>query len=636
MGLTKRITKRILIFLLIPILAVIPFLVDDIIIRVISTIALIIYIAFIIFLRDSIYSPIESYIKKKEKEIEPLFEDEEMEKTPSYETAYDDPEKTLDFGDSFKIVSENKKIEVQKMGDSFSNVNNRKSYFKPPDLKENYYRIATENITSELPQEGQFSFILEKILSVIKDAYLAHSALFFFVNKASNRLTLERYASSSNDIIHRKFDIEDDILGQIIEKKEPELLSEINPTAENDIIRYYSVKQGIKSFVGVPLFYNNELTAVVVLDSKETDAFGLETVYSLGKFVRVISHLISIFAERFEEVRAENRLKSIFSFWTNDKRYDDEIELFASIEASVKQLIHWDAFALIYFNANEQKFKTVRIINNTTLKYVGENLEVDLKDTLAGEAILKGLPIKIDDTGEREYKRYSKAEDVSFDGSFLAVPLQYDRQYYGLLCFESLKKNAYSLSDIKFMKNAIKIFSYLVYSYANNHMLKQLLSVDIETKLLNSSTFVERLQEDLLKAKELRIDGTIALIKIDDFVEQESLFEGNPFYKILITIKDIIVKELPPIHLIGRLEEKIFAVYFFNATNKDAFLWAEKLRAKIARHPIDLSLKQTTFTVSIGLASANHNESVEQILKNAELALSRVLEKGGNSVKSIN
>lgn len=632
MGLTKRITKRILIFLLIPILAVIPFLVEDIIIRVISTIALIIYIAFIIFLRDSIYSPIETYIHKKEKDIEP----EQDEKEPYFQSDYDPIEKPTDFGDSFKIISENKKIEVQKNSDSFSTLNNRRSYFKPPDLKENYFKIATENLSNELPQEGQFSFILEKILSVIKDAYLAHSALFFFVNKTSNRLTLERYSSSSNDIIHRKFDIEDDILGQIIEKNEPELLSEINPTAENDIIRYYSVKQGIKSFVGVPLFYNNDLTAILVLDSKETDAFGLETVYSLGKFVRVISHLISIFAERFEEVRAENRLKSIFSFWTNDKRYDEETELFSSIEVSVKQLIHWDAFALIYFNANEQKFKTVKIVNNTTLKYVGENLEVDLKDTLAGESILKGLPVKIDDTGEKEYKRYSKAEDVSFDGSFLAVPLQYDKQYYGLLCFESLKKNAYSLSDIKFMKNAVKIFSFLVYSYANNNMLKQLLSVDIETKLLNSNTFVERLAEDLLKAKELRVDGMIALIKIDDFVEQESLFEGNPFYKILVTIKDIIIKELPPIHLIGRLGEKIFAVYFFNATNKDAFLWAEKLRAKIARYPIELSLKQTTFTVSIGLASANHNENVEQILKNAELALGRVLEKGGNSVKSIN
>ena len=43
MGSTSRIKKRLLIFILIPILALIPFLVDDIVVRVVSAIILIIY-----------------------------------------------------------------------------------------------------------------------------------------------------------------------------------------------------------------------------------------------------------------------------------------------------------------------------------------------------------------------------------------------------------------------------------------------------------------------------------------------------------------------------------------------------------------------------------------------------------------
>ena len=94
--------------------------------------------------------------------------------------------------------------------------------------------------------------------------------------------------------------------------------------------------------------------------------------------------------------------------------------------------------------------------------------------------------------------------------------------------------------------------------------------------------------------------------------------------------------EMTPLNLLGRLSEKIFAVYFFNMIPKDVFLWAEKIRIKIARKPIAVVSKQTTFTVSIGVAPTTNNTNVQEVLYNAELALKKALEKGGNTVKSIN
>jgi PleD family two-component response regulator len=68
---------------------------------------------------------------------------------------------------------------------------------------------------------------------------------------------------------------------------------------------------------------------------------------------------------------------------------------------------------------------------------------------------------------------------------------------------------------------------------------------------------------------------------------------------------------------------------------KDVFLWAEKLRIKIARKAIAVASKQTTFTVSIGVAATTNKTDVQEILTHAELALKKAVEKGGNSVKSI-
>ena len=50
----RRQKKRILIFLIIPVLAAVLFFTDDLLVRVIAIALIIIYVAFIIFLRDSV------------------------------------------------------------------------------------------------------------------------------------------------------------------------------------------------------------------------------------------------------------------------------------------------------------------------------------------------------------------------------------------------------------------------------------------------------------------------------------------------------------------------------------------------------------------------------------------------------
>ncbi|MBI9070576.1 MAG: diguanylate cyclase [Melioribacteraceae bacterium] len=631
MGIPVKLRKRILIFLFIPIISIIPYLTEDIYIRLASTILLLLYVGFIIFLRDSGQGPQfgeEPSDKDTDDEIEPDVQDKPVNSKNSFET---------DFGEDFKIISANKKLEVI-TADTYvpGKVTQQQNFFKPRDLKETFDRIATEVVPEEAGQDEQFGFVLEKILSVAKEAFMAHTAVFFWFNGKKEKLTLEKFISSSQDITKQKFDLENDILSKIIQNEEPELLTDITPNAETDVIRYYSLPQGIKSFVGVPLFFGKHISGILALDSKMADAFGIETIYSLGRIVRVISIIIGLFDEKFEDSKAEQRLKALLGILVGDKKFDNQTELFNTIENSVKTLIPWDAFTLVYFDASEKKFLSKRIVNKTSLKYIGENLQVELDGTLVGKTILTGTPVKIDDTSLREFKRYSPLEDVSFDGSFLAIPLVYDDQYYGALCFESLKKNLYHNSDVRFMKNASKIFSHIVFSYSSQNILKGLLSIDVETRALNYDNFMDRLASDLSKANSINIQGAITLIKIDDFIEQETLFENDPFPKVLKSVADVISEEMSDTTIFGRLDNKLFCVYFFNVSAKDVYLWAEKLRVKIARKPISVALKQTTFTISAGVASTDGKTDVEEVIRNAELALDKAISNGGNQVKSIN
>ncbi|RJP73732.1 MAG: diguanylate cyclase [Ignavibacteriales bacterium] len=616
---TEKLKKRLITFSVIPLLALISILINDIYIRAGIIAVIVIYVGFIIFLRDS--------ARSDEPAAEPV-QPVSMPEQPTYEP---------DAGESITIISPNKNIEVITADNFVPELHSgKRQYFKPPDLKESFEKIATEALPPNVGHDEQFSFLIDKILTVIKDAYYAHTAVFFWYNKKKEKLTLERYVSVSKEITQRKFDLEDDILSKIVIKEEPELLTDITTTAEPDVIRYYNSPQGIKSFVGVPLFYGKHLSGILALDSKVNDAFGIETIYSLGRFVRIISMIIALFDEKYKDSLAEQRLNGLLSLINGDKYFETEDELYNLIEHSLKTLINWDAFTFIFYDPLEQKFKTTKVVNNTSLKYVGEHLEVEISGTFVGKSIISGIPVKIDDTSSANIPRFAKSEDVSFDGSFLSIPLVYDNQNYGVICFESLKKNAYTNSDVQFLKNASRLFAFVIYSYSTQSVLKKLLSVDVDTFTLNNEAFIQRLNSEVLKANQLKVPGAIALVYIDEFLEQESLFEGNPFPKVLKAVAQTISEEINPTNLLGRINDRTFGVYFFNTNTKDVFLWAEKLRIKIARKPISVVSKQTTFTVSIGVASTQNKTDVEEIIYNADLALKKALEKGGNAVRNIN
>jgi diguanylate cyclase (GGDEF)-like protein len=612
--------RRLLIFLVVPILAAVLLWADDMTVRIIALALIIIYVAFIIFLRDS--------LKFQGTHIENSYEDSIVEGDSKYESkSYDD---------SFKIISKNVNPDVFNSSSFPMDGKTPKTALKPPDLKERFKEIANEQLPKELGHDIQFSFALEKILSVIKEVYYAHSVIFFWYNQKKEKFSVEKYISNSTEISQRKFDLEDDILSKIVQKGEPELLTDISTVAESDVIRYYENQQGIRSFVGVPLFYDNSLIAIIALDSKIEDAFGIETIFTLGRFVRVITMIISIFEGKHSDSISQQRLNNILHLVGSPLKLETDEDLTVSIQNTFSQLIHWDVFTFIYYGPIDKKFKSARVINNTSLKYVGQSLEIEINGTLAGKCITTGMPVKIDDTSVGDIKRFTKSDNITFDGSFLAIPMVYKNQNFGVLCFESLKKNAYSNDDVQFVKNASNYLSFVIYSYSSQTLLKSFITLDIETHTLNAFSFKERVMADLYKAVQLKVPGALALIRIDDFLEQESLFEGNPLPKVLTSVAEIISSEMTPLTTLGRISEKVFGVYFFNSTTKDIFLWAEKLRVKIARKPIAVMSKQTTYTVSVGIASAANKTNVEEIIYNADLALQKALERGGNTVKSIN
>jgi diguanylate cyclase (GGDEF)-like protein len=538
----------------------------------------------------------------------------------------------LEDDSNFTIISKNKNIEAIKSPNQKSFQPTFTEKLKPPDFKDRFDEIANEPLSPELDSGGKFSFALEKILAVINETFNAYSVVFFWFDKKSQKLSLHKYLSKSNDILVRKFQLEDDILSKIVQTNEPQLLSEILPNAEYDNIRYYEKPQGIKSFVGVPLYYEGELVAILAVDSIVGDSFGVESIYSLGRFIRVITLIIQIFDERHKEQISQKRLNTLLNFLSVEIESDSYESILNSISNTFRDILEWDVFSIVFYDSIDKVYKIIKLTNNTNLKYVGEGFNVELTGTFVGKSITTNTSNKIDEIGIEKIYRYNKAEDLTGFGSFMVVPINFMGKPFGAFCFESLKNNHFANSDMRFIESISKFTAYVLHNVYSQKMMERLISLDIETLTLNNESFKQRLEEELIKLNSVEAKGVLALIKIDDFLEQSNLFDGDPFQKVLKVILGIIKNELYPHVIFGRLSERIFAAHFFNYEMKNVFVWAEKLRVKVARHPISVDMKQNTYTISVGLCSTTGKTDINEVIENADLALSKAVEKGGNTV----
>ncbi|MFI5236820.1 MAG: diguanylate cyclase, partial [Ignavibacteriales bacterium] len=227
--LDKRQRKRILIFLVIPILAAGLFLSDDTTFRIIIIGLLVVYVAFIIFLRDSVRFSGGYSISEVE---EPISEPVKTSRSENEE--------------SFKIVSKNRQVDVITDENYKPEYGVSKTTLRPHDLKERFDEIVKETLPPGTGHDEQFGFVIERMLTVMAELYNAHSVIYFWHNKKKEKLIIEKFISTSNQLTKRKFDLEDDVLSKIVQTGEPELLTDISRAAEADVIRYYDSNQGIK------------------------------------------------------------------------------------------------------------------------------------------------------------------------------------------------------------------------------------------------------------------------------------------------------------------------------------------------------------------------------------------------------
>ncbi len=161
-----------------------------------------------------------------------------------------------------------------------------------------------------------------------------------------------------------------------------------------------------------------------------------------------------------------------------------------------------------------------------------------------------------------------------------------------------------------------------------HHDLMKLASLDSLTGIFNRRAFFERAGESCAQVAGISTFSTI-MLDIDLFKRINDVYGHDMGDKAIREVAGIIASVSP---IVGRLGGEEFAILLPGANLSAAAVIAERLRREMAALQFAVNKETVTLTCSFGVSEWQSGESVDQVLKRADMALYAAKSAGRNRV----
>jgi len=503
------------------------------------------------------------------------------------------------------------------------------SNFKSPNrFRKREINIPTQGLLEEMPilkehPDKEFEFFINRILMAIRSVSNTRTAAYFFYNEHKNEIILNSFATESKTVINKKskFIAGNDIVSQIARSIKPEILTDINPAAELDLLPYYNSNSGTNSFIGIPVIYDKNVIGVLTADSKHSDAYDAIMVNFLSHFAKLISGLIRSYSDKYDlaqdskYLKAYNKLEQLVNSNDNNKVYNELVnslnELFATR----------NIYSIVL---DESK-------TNYIIKSVAKSENADFEkefvfsndNSILSECISTNEFIYLENP-DTDLIRVNVGEDMS-SGYFFVVPLSTDIDTYGAVAIEGKEGTSLYRDERKFIISLANKASNII---ENNNLIELISSgfdKDPHSGLLTEKSIEVEIEKEISRVNTFNYKSSIVSIGFDKYKSIDDEKEGTNDL-ILKHINKSIDSTLDKLDLKGILDNNLIVI-LPGKNAQSTKLWAERIRNKIASESLYLADKRYNITVSVGICELDSNSTYKNSIKYVNDALNVSKEK---------
>ncbi len=231
--------------------------------------------------------------------------------------------------------------------------------------------------------------------------------------------------------------------------------------------------------------------------------------------------------------------------------------------------------------------------------------------------LLKEIEFLSDITSAFSRNEFSKIEILRKD---LRFSDNKDNEIYNL-----------KVSILKMMETLEKL---ILQATKEKRFYENLALTDSLTGLYNRRVFMEVAEKELNRAMRLGEPFSILMLDLDNFKKVNDTYGHDVGDIVLRHVANILKENLRKMDLIARWGGEEFIVMLPNTSLEGAYKVGEKLRKAVEQNPIELrNGEKLKITVSIGISSFRNHKSLEDIIREADIALYGAKKKGKNRVE---
>jgi diguanylate cyclase (GGDEF)-like protein len=262
-----------------------------------------------------------------------------------------------------------------------------------------------------------------------------------------------------------------------------------------------------------------------------------------------------------------------------------------------------------------------------------------LKKNVAGDVFAKyiktsGIPLIITDLSADRRFPMLQNKDVSV----IAVPVDVNGVFWGILIGAAAEKNAFQNSDLRLLS----ILSGIISTVLNNAYLytkiQDLAITDGLTGLYTQSYFKERLKEEMRRARSNKVPLSVAVLDIDFFKKINDTYGHRSGDVILSQLAALLRGRFRETDLLSRYGGEEFGVIMLHTDDNEAKKVLEEIRTSIEKERFFLPIEsyrpiQVKITVSIGFAGLENGSPAaveDELIKKADKALYEAKNSGRN------
>jgi diguanylate cyclase (GGDEF)-like protein len=486
----------------------------------------------------------------------------------------------------------------------------------------------SEQFVGQEPRK-EFQHFLNRVLKVIRSVTSTDTSAFFMINVDKSELVLEAYDTDNSEamIDQRKIKFGKDVVSKIASEMKPEILTEINPTAEMELIPYYKRAVGTCSFIGVPVYYKKVVVGVLCADTSASDAYNNMTVGFFGHFSKLVSSLVHSYTEKYDMMQRTRTLDAITNFRSITANQDMEIEDIArSVVESAVNILEYSTIGLCAYEESTGGWKIVVIKSRDEDRQELAGKYVEIGNSLTGQTIYGGRTV-YQAPVHKSILRFNSKESQKEVGFFVSVPLKSFKSVYGALFVEGKNRTNLTQNDITILETLGEHAGTSLEQMHTSRMLQNSAIIDVYTGMMNPPALYQRLTEEVERGSALGKNFTFAMLKIDIYSSYNPQDYPDRYDQVFYHVADIISQVKRKYDLYGRIDSSTIGIILVESDLVEAKIWAEQLRKEIASSVLEIERNKLAVTVSVGLAQLGALQSPDTLVANCKHALKQSEEK---------